>query len=552
MGNRGTKSSTSKPRERVMLYRVMQCLGLCGLALQLPAQDLQFKQSAHSDKQAFTIARATEDAGSKITALRGFIHAYPQSHLVERAQWEIFNTLAKRLPQRIDEIRAQARGLIADAGPDYDSVETRAEIADTLANAHVDLDDALLWARSASDELTEQHWNQWEQASRRAAGQGDAQTPAESHRQFDNARAETLAALANVQWHRGDARATESTLQQAAALDPDSDEINALRGELAWAAHRPAEALDAYERAQLAGELQPVQRQHFLEAYRSTHHGSLDGLEQALDARYAASYPSPIAHAPAASSPGNRTVLVELFTGSGCPPCAAADLALEGVQNNYSRRQVVVLALDQHIPRPDPLATPQTVARAKWYDIAGTPTFFVDGREADVDGGSRRHAVQTYQSLSQAILKRITVPASLSLQAQASRDAHGKVEVNVQLNPAQQPGTTPPTVHVALVEDHVRYSGENGIRFHEAVVRALADATGAGGHLQASFDIPSLQQQQRAYLDGYEQHNDRYGPIQFLSKNTQLDPAHLSVVVFAQDPVTRVVQQADFVTVAGG
>lgn len=539
--------STSAGSRRVCpALRLLPGLSLLGLCLQLPAQDLQFKQSTHSDKQIFAAARGTEDASAKVAALQSFVRAYPQSHLVERAQWEVFSTLVKRLPQRLPAIQSQARLLISHADAGLDSIETRAEIADSLANAGVDLTDAESWASSAAASLTEARWQQWQRDQHQAPA--DAAAQAESGRQFHESRAEVLAALANVQWHQGKVQATAATLREAAALDPDSDEVNALSGEVAYAAHQPAVALDAYERAQLAGELQPLQHEHFLAAYRDTHDGRLDGLEQALDARYATSYPLPIPRQPAPSEKGNRTVLVELYTGAGCPPCTAADLALEGVQNNYSRQQVVVLAFDQHIPRPDPLATPQTVARAKWYGILGTPTFYVDGRQADVDGGGRSHALATYQALSRSIQQQLSTPAPLALTAQATQNAEGKVQVQIRQTASSQDQLLPPAdLHVALVEDHVRYSGQNGIRFHEALVRALSHADGTATASRASFDIPALERQQRTYLDAYEQHNDRYGPIQFLNKDIPLDPRHLAVVVFAQDPVTKMVAQARYI-----
>ena len=57
---------------------------------------------------------------------------------------------------------------------------------------------------------------------------------------------------------------------------------------------------------------------------------SLDGLRATLDERYERSAPrlhvSP--WVPAKSRTG-RTVVAELFTGAGCPPCVAADIAFE-------------------------------------------------------------------------------------------------------------------------------------------------------------------------------------------------------------------------------
>ena len=54
---------------------------------------------------------------------------------------------------------------------------------------------------------------------------------------------------------------------------------------------------------------------------------------------------------------GNKTVLVELFTGAQCPPCVAAEVAFEGLSKTYSTNEVVLLQYHLHIPGPDPMTT---------------------------------------------------------------------------------------------------------------------------------------------------------------------------------------------------
>ena len=88
-------------------------------------------------------------------------------------------------------------------------------------------------------------------------------------------------------------------------------------------------------------------------------------------------------------------------------------------------------------------------------------------------------------------------------------------------------------VNFALVEDEIRYSGENGIRFHRMVVRALAKPADSGFRvtagdnfdLDASFDLAAISGALRTYLDDYEQHNDRFGKITFISKDTTIGRA---------------------------
>jgi hypothetical protein len=129
-----------------------------------------------------------------------------------------------------------------------------------------------------------------------------------------------------------------------------------------------------------------------------------------------------------------------------------------------------------------------------------------------------------------------------------------------------KPDATPETpaelsllVHFALVEDHVRYSGENGIRFHRMVVRSIvspggkaqAVSSGTSTTLHASFDPSAISAKWSTYLSAYELNNERYGRIKFLSKDTSMNPSHLAVAVWVQDASTRRVLQAAFIPLAG-
>ena len=51
-------------------------------------------------------------------------------------------------------------------------------------------------------------------------------------------------------------------------------------------------------------------------------------------------------------SKSDRAVLVELFTGTECPPCVAADMAFDALPKAFKSSEVVVLQYHLHIPRP--------------------------------------------------------------------------------------------------------------------------------------------------------------------------------------------------------
>ena len=106
-------------------------------------------------------------------------------------------------------------------------------------------------------------------------------------------------------------------------------------------------------------------------------------------------------------------------------------------------------------------------------------------------------------------------------------------------------------LQIALTEDELRYTGENGIRFHPMVVRSLAGKDSLGfalasagpTNIQWTFDLKALSDQLKKYLDTYEQQGHRGDTFTFSEKKFQIDPNNLSLVAFVQDMKTKVVLQ---------
>ena len=366
------------------------------------------------------------------------------------------------------------------------------------------------------------------------------------------------------------------------------DEVNALRGEIALSQHKDAEALTDFERAQLLGDLKARLRPKMMVLYAAQHGGSDAGFVAEMDARYAELYPAPKPPAMHAPVTGGHTVLLELFTGSACPPCVGGDLAVDDVIASYPRNEVVALAFDQHIPEPDPLANPDSEARADVYHVASTPSYVVDGKLEQIYGGRRTGSAKLYDKLVKDLNPELAKPCGVQLQLSAERGTGGTVRVSAVIvtgdpdsladksppaaaPPNKQPASdkskpTPPPVavpavapqlvlNIALVEDNVRYSGENGVRFHRMVVRSLAKPADGGFPVEASktatvdaiFDLAEISQKLTAYLTQYEKSNPRFGQVEFLSKDTTMQPNHLAVAAWVQDETThRVLQSAYF------
>jgi hypothetical protein len=110
-------------------------------------------------------------------------------------------------------------------------------------------------------------------------------------------------------------------------------------------------------------------------------------------------------------------------------------------------------------------------------------------------------------------------------------------------------------LQIALVEKELTYSGENGIRFHPMVVRAMAgpdakgytNPAGEAFTVENQFDIAKVSAAAKAHLDDYEAKGHRGEPFKFVAKMDKIDAGNLAVVAFVQDPKTKRVLQAAIV-----
>lgn len=574
-------------------------------ATPVPAATPAPKKQLPADERAFKAARAKTDPEQRLAALHQFIQQFPKSTRVSRAQSEILDILLKNFPDRAAEIDAQAKIEIKLSGKGPDRLREASDVANRFADAGpsgVDLPQAEKWAKEYVDKLTEPAYDaqtaklykKYKIASPKAA---------DLHESYSKERAGALASLGNVYLREGKLTQAKAVIAESYALDPTLDETNSLRGQIALLDHNDAEALSDFERAQLLGELKSPWRGKMLELYRVQHGGSDAGFVAEMDAKYATLYPAPFTPTTPAPIAGGHAVLLELFTGSACPPCVGGDLAVEAFLKAYPRTELVAIAFDQHIPDPDPLANTDSVARATLYSINGTPMYAIDGKLQSSYGASRDGTENLYKTLDKRVAIDAAKPSGVDLKLTATRNADGNVQASAIVtvgdaasladmpDPApkpddkaaaapakkadkksdkKKPATPAPTataatpaapvapdlvLNFALVEDDIRYSGENGMRFHRMVVRSLAKAADTGfpleigetATLDATFDPAAISKKLSAYLDDYEKNNDRFGQIEFLSKDTTIDPNHLAVVAWVQDSVTHRVLQCAYI-----
>jgi hypothetical protein len=240
----------------------------------------------------------------------------------------------------------------------------------------------------------------------------------------------------------------------------------------------------------------------------------------------------------------DRTALVELFTGAQCPPCVAADLAFDALAKTYAPKDVVLLEYHLHIPGPDPLTNEDTVARSKYYDdeIEGTPTILFNGKlKPKVGGGGGPDASKgKYEEYRGAIDPILETEAGIKLSAKAARKGD-KIDVSAEASGGKGDKLR---LRMVIVEDLVRYTGSNQVRFHHHVVRAMPGGVegvalkeGAGKQ-ELTVDLGHIRETLNKYLN-------EYGKKQaFPNANRPMDMKDLYLVAFVQNDETKEIVQA--------
>ena len=138
-------------------------------------------------------------------------------------------------------------------------------------------------------------------------------------------------------------------------------------------------------------------------------HGNLDGLEQNLDHAFETAIDGSVTDKPQPRpyDVRNRVLVCELFTGSSCMPCIAADLAVARLARTYPPGDLIVLQYHQDIPAPDPLSNPDAKSRLFYYRGNHTPIVFLNGFQFDQVGGPVEmtdNVVKTLRSRNQPVI----------------------------------------------------------------------------------------------------------------------------------------------------
>jgi thiol-disulfide isomerase/thioredoxin len=343
-------------------------------------------------------------------------------------------------------------------------------------------------------------------------------------------------------------------LEESYAVTPSNMTVAAALGELAAHSGDDVKALDYLIPARLSGNAPATATQAFEAIYKKSHNGTLDGIETMLDTEYFKRFPNPVHVEPyrPTEKRSDRVVLAEVFTGSGCGPCAGADVAVDAAIERYTRKDVAVVMYHVHVPRPDPMTTEATTARYKLYGENGVPAIAIDGKKT-VGGGSRDAAPEVFERFQKDLENDLETPAEATVKIDV-RLHDNAVAVSATVDDVKS-DSKDLKVQILLVEKQIRHLGENGIRFHPMVVRAFGGDKQEGYPINAgrkatfarSFYLEAISREIKQQLDDYEAKGHRGETFTFSAKKYQIDRNNLAVVVFVQDAKTRHVLQAAYV-----
>ena len=485
------------------------------------------KPPSREERLAYQRAISIRDLGGRIAALQQFIQQYSRSQLKDDAYQQVF--LAHLNNKSSDEEVLRAADAWGVNAPDR--FRTLNEVAMLLAGEGRLLD----FAEKISNGLLQRF--------------GDKSPPAYLH------------GRALISSKKGDQRQAVEYLERALKLDPDNGETLRLLAEAWEGLGEEAKAEQSHLKAFMeSGNRLSLSR---LRRFYQRRHGSLEGLHEIIDAQYARR-PSLFEAGHYQGPEPQRVVLLELFTGSECGPCQASDYAFDGLLEHFPHTALAALQYHVHIPGPDPMASPESLHRARYYGVHSTPDAYFGGDGRRVGGSRRDRAPMFFRDYKAMLEKRLAQPSALEL------DLKGRLEggtLHFQAT-VRGPGDLPVEghkLHLVLAEAEVHYTGFNGVHFHRNVVRKMMPDAGGSplaaqpateaepngekpallAEVRGSLALSEVEKGLTAYLDAFQQQSGR----RFQERVEKIDPRQLRLIAFVQNDKTRQVLQAAIVDV---
>ncbi|HSR69121.1 MAG TPA: tetratricopeptide repeat protein [Acidobacteriota bacterium] len=468
------------------------------------------------ERLTYTRALSLSDPAEKVKALNAFIRQYSRSDLVPQAYEKIFEI---QLELGVPEAQAMqaARDFVVHSKNQLTALD---RVAALLAGEEVFLERA----EAFSDEVL---------------AKADPKTP--SMPRFLQTRAE-IALL------RQQPEEAVRYLQLARELDPTSGQI-------------PLQMANAYHQAGDLERAQELYLQSFLNSGNSTArarlerfyrqaHGSSEGLDELISEAFS-QRPLPFQAGRYTGPEPQKVALVELFTGSECVPCQAADYAFNGLVEHYPHEVVVPIQYHLHIPKIDPMGNPDAYERAAYYGVQSTPAAIFGGSGRHMGGGRKQRSAGLFSVYQREIREAAAEEAPEWMIEVSGHLQEDVLHYQARAKPSGE-SRSALRLHLALVEGTIEYIGYNGVYFHHNVVRKLlpqAQGTllkgGQQAGTQGTLDLSSLEDDLKAYLEETEEAKKQ----QFSEFLHKMDRQDLHLVAFLQDEQSGRIHQAAMVKV---
>ncbi|MBN2491198.1 MAG: hypothetical protein JXQ29_10170 [Planctomycetes bacterium] len=269
----------------------------------------------------------------------------------------------------------------------------------------------------------------------------------------------------------------------------------------------------------------------------------VDEMEKLLEGRVPAFQPAS-RHEPPGGARPTRTVLAELFTGAHCRPCAAADLAFDGLVAHFAAGEVAILQHHLHVPAAEPLVSPAATIRAQHLGVRGAPAVVLDGRVPVPEvGGPPESAARAFRLVRAAVEERLAEPTPWTIALEGRIDGE-RLTVTARID---GPEAEDHRLRLYLAERTVLFPGANKIVLHRYVTRfeiarggaALARAAGERV-VERVVSLAGVEDQLEEHLDAVEIQTQR----EFSMRPTRPEPRQLAVVAFVEDGRGHVAQAA--------
>lgn len=265
-----------------------------------------------------------------------------------------------------------------------------------------------------------------------------------------------------------------------------------------------------------------------------------------LEARDYTEYAKNLPFKPAAfagrKGKSDRGVLVEVFTGAECPPCAAVDLAFDGLMKTYKPEDVILLQYHIHVPGPDPLTSPDSMKRVEDFyvnEIRGAPTVFIAGKVAPGGGGPASASGKAYEAFREPIDAALEKASGAKLALTIAKGEKAGFTAKATVTDLDMPGEKV-MLRFALAEERIRYAGGNGIRYHHMVVRSMPGGV-------KGFPLPKKTAEQSVNFDPEELRKELTKYLNDFAKNEEPFPRpdrplalkNLKLIAFIQNDTSR-------------